>query len=162
MAQEPYPIKTVDNGSGREVTISAPSIFCCESLEELSNFLEESQILRAVNAQLLVQWRSAVRTRLAAVNDDESFKYLLEEVKNDPKLKSWVPMMKAPPKSDIEKITARVAGMSAEDINIAINEMQAAMKRQAEEEKAEIEGAAGIEEDMDSEEISGTVGNEST
>jgi|SaaInl8_200m_RNA_FD_contig_41_1340846_length_989_multi_5_in_0_out_0_2 hypothetical protein len=153
MATDSRSIKTVDNASGREVEILSPEIFCCETLEELMEFLEEAQILRAVNAQLLVQWRSAVRTRLAATNDDDSFKYTLDEVKNSDKLKNWVPQMKAPPRSDAEKIASMVANMGAEDVKRAIEEMQAAMQLKAEEERADVEGAAGIEEDIDSEEV---------
>lgn len=75
-------IVTKSNKANREVTTQMPDVLKTDQLTELVNVLGEEMVVSKVQAQLTVDFRSMVRSRLEATDDNGDPRYTDEEIVN--------------------------------------------------------------------------------
>jgi hypothetical protein len=73
-------IVTKSNKANREVETQMPDVLKASSLAELVNALGEEMIVSKVQAQITVDFRSMIRSRLEATDDNNDPRYTDEEI----------------------------------------------------------------------------------
>jgi hypothetical protein len=75
-------IVTKSNKANREVTTAMPSVLQTDKLAVLVNILGEEMVVQKVQAQLTVDFRSLIRSKLESTDDNGDPRYTDEEIAN--------------------------------------------------------------------------------
>jgi len=120
--------KTKDGATraARVIETVSPAILSMTTIDELKATLGESRCVNYITAQLTIAFRSHIRNKLEAVQDDKvTLKYTDKAIQVD--YTTWKPEERVR-KSDEEKAMEALGVLSAEDLAAVMKAMKAQKK----------------------------------
>ena len=121
-------IETNSNKAERKIVTEMPKILQADTLAELVEIQGEDLCVQQIKGQLTISFRSMIRTKLEAENEDGNPTYSDDDIKNLEGLADWKPEVRVR-KSNEEKAKDILGALSPE-------ERAAVLAAYAEQEKA--------------------------
>lgn len=100
-----------------EITVETPDILKAQNLQDLIDIVGEAMVFQKSMAQILIDFRSLVRSKMESQTNDE-WNYTLDEIQNESYV-DWIPTQRIR-KAKEEKASETLSKLSPDELKAAL------------------------------------------